>query len=375
MKVLKSGLAAAFLLLTLVLSAQRPHHDPIERFKSELQLSPEQESALQAIREKYRARYEELKADDSLEGAARREAFHEMRKAQRAEVEKVLTEEQLELLRSKREAHEPPHHKPRFGERDELRDMHREMKAYHETEILPVLRAQRAKLEERLEPADRETIAKLRQSFEELKALKKAFRDSKKRGEEPSEELLEKRKAWGETHRANHETLKALAEKYGPDIDRLMEEIAEAHERWRSDLENIREKYLPEDAPPPHHRRRGWKGKLEEPGLMRKSRFLLLEPAASTNPSQATPDLKLRVAPNPSGDLNRISYELEQAAQIRVELRSEEGELLRVVFEGQVAAGAYQHELDLSELKNGVYVVTVLQQGQPIASQKLILSR
>ena len=59
---------------------------------------------------------------------------------------------------------------------------------------------------------------------------------------------------------------------------------------------------------------------------------------------------------------------------MRIELRDKEGNLVRVVEEEQKEAGDYSLPVDATALRDGVYYLTVVSQGQKSA-QKVVVAK
>ncbi len=101
------------LLGTITLSAQRPQRpeggaprmtaeNRAERMAKELDLTDKQKAEIQALFEKQDAKREEQRAEAKKEKTSKREAFEAERKAQDAELEKIIGKEKFELLKQKR---------------------------------------------------------------------------------------------------------------------------------------------------------------------------------------------------------------------------------------------------------------------------------
>lgn len=120
MKLLKQlMLVGAGLLFTFSLSAQSPDAgrkqkgqdgrkgDRMEKVKAELGLTDKQAAEWEAINEKYKAEHQKIKESNQAKKAAVREEMKALREAHDAEVDALLTPEQLQKwneMKAEREA-------------------------------------------------------------------------------------------------------------------------------------------------------------------------------------------------------------------------------------------------------------------------------
>ncbi|WMJ72631.1 hypothetical protein RCC89_05565 [Cytophagaceae bacterium ABcell3] len=80
-----------------------------EAFRQELNLSDEQELAMNTIQKKYKERFSEVKNNEELSPQERREAFMSLSKEQKSEVNEILTAEQVQKVNEKRESFAKEH--------------------------------------------------------------------------------------------------------------------------------------------------------------------------------------------------------------------------------------------------------------------------
>ena len=108
---------------------------------------------------------------------------------------------------------------------------------------------------------------------------------------------------------------------------------------------------------------------------MRKGHFLLLDPSApAENPAKAAVTANVNVYPNPATNRMTLDYTLLKDGNVRIELRDKEGNLVKVVEEGQKSAGDYSLPVDATTLQDGVYYLTIISQGQQTA-QKVVVAK
>lgn len=379
----------------------RPHRGPaLEQLEEELNITEEQKTQLKAAHEAQMAKMEALRDQDFESPEDRREAMKALRDEERAAIEKILTAEQLQKL----ETLQAERGEKREAQREERMKQHdamqAEIKTYREKEVLPVLREQRAKLETKISAEDKATIAALREKMEARKAAWEGKAPGERRQRpEPTEE----QKA---AFKADHETVRALVEKYDTDITALLEEVKTERQEWKEGMREIGEKYAPER---PDFRREGKKErpdaekkakaqgerkakvegerKADRPsrgpeGLghrgpgpegMSKAVFLLLDPNAETTQNVAgkADFAQIRVFPNPSAGRNTVNFTVKDAGYYRVELRDKNGQVLKELSNEYRQSGAYQEEVDMSQFPSGTYYLSITG-ADGVISEKIV---
>ncbi len=379
MKIKNVILLAFVLLLSASTFAQRPDRGPARRpffqqLMSELNLTEAQEQQLQSLNEDFKAKIEALRESDA-EREEKQTQLKALRDAHHTAVMAVLTEEQKAALETLREEAREQR-KDRMAEVDR-EGWKKEVKTFRENTIQPVLKAQRVKLEEKLSTEDKAVIAELRAELKEYRQHKKQMQRGKgERSGQHSEGL-------SEAQRARHEQLKALVDKYEADIEALMEEIKPQIEQWKKEIRSIHEKYAPERPDRGERNGREFRGregqdqsrKGEARGIIKKGHFLLLDPSSElTQKSDQEPANTIKAYPNPAQGLNTLKYEIRQPGKIRIELRDRSGRVLKVLLDDFQETGSYQMDIDVSELRNGVYYYTIIDaQGQ--RTEKLVVSQ
>lgn len=374
---------AIAMLITSSIMAQRPQRGPgnqgLQQLKSELSLTDEQEQQLKTLNEEFRAKIRSLREAEG-EPADKRTQMQELRKAHQEAIHGILTEDQKATLKTLREEARQER-KDRRAEFDK-EGLKTALEAHRNQKVLPVLQAQRAKLEKELSEEDKATIEKLRADFQ---TVEKRMKKGRKRGE--SRQF----KGFTEEEKAKHEQLKGLVEKYNDQIGMLLEEIQPQAEKWREETKAIYEKYRPESTEQPRRRmhkgdhlkgkKAGEKGQRgerkrgkEARSFMGKGRFLMIEPASDdTAKLQLQPLNEIKSYPNPATNLNTLQYNIKQAGHIRIELRDRQGKVLKVLLDDTQQTGKYTLDVDISQLKNGVYYYTIIDaQGQ--RTEKLVIS-
>ncbi len=375
-----------FLSTALAAQPQRGHRPgpfhALEQWKTELNLTEAQQAQLETLKTTFEKDMAGLKEKEYDSPDAQREAFHGVMQQYKTSIGQILTEEQKATLEARR-AEQRGARQDRMKKMDK-EGLRQEMKAYHDQNIRPVMLQQRAKLEKKISAEDKALIADLRAKFE-------ANRQEKQQMKQNPNHSKEDFKALRESHEAERETLKGLVEQYNEDIDALMAEVKGQQEQWHKDQRAIREKYAPGQGEGQGKRKEGGKGKGEkqkyQPGHhtgmgmhpsgkdMRKGHFLLLDPKAPAEaPAGAAVTANANVYPNPAANQMTLEYTLLKAGEVRIELRDKKGNLVRVAEEDPKAAGGHSLLIDATQLKDGVYYLTIISQGQRTA-QKVVVAK
>ena len=374
------------LLATTTVLAQRhrphPHHPQMmeltEELKAELALTPEQITAIENLQAETKAAADALRQQEGLERDARREAMREIHHNAKASLTEILSTEQMAQLRNKREEH-------RQQQRELMKSVDRkamraELKEYRELNVKPVMEAQRAKLEESLSEADKESLAEYRlvlaEAKEEARAerqqareQRKSERANQKEGQEHRPHRRHKRQhdrqGLHEKHPEVFSDLEAMVERYDTEITTLLEEIADKHEQWKADQRAITERYMPEELMAQYEERRA----KHEPNAERQTRremkhkihFLLQDPMPKAEVETTTEVAAIGAAayPNPATNVTTLSFELPKDAVIRIDLRDEQGSLVKNITRANYVEGENQVEIDLGDLTNGTYYLTL----------------
>lgn len=402
-KVIKILTVVAVLMVTQWnLQAQRhqagpPNRGPgLEKFAEELGITEAQQTELKALHETQREETKALMEKEFETREARWEAMKALRENHQDALDAVLTEVQLEKLATLKDEAKVKREAQHQKRRENVKAMQGEMKEYRESEIMPVLRVQRTKLETELSAEDKATIAALRAKHAAKREAKPDFApgERKKRPELTDEQKAEMR--------TDREKIKALVEKYDTEITGLLDEIETKQASWKDDMQEIGKKYAPEELKdrPARGKKEDMKGKRldgekraeaprREMGArhsrggrhmdrehMGKAGFLLLDPNAETtsNSIQSTDFAEVRIFPNPSASRNTVSYKLNEAGHYRVELRDKDGLVLQVLSNEYRKAGDYREELDLSPYSAGTYYLSIVG-AEGVVSKKVVVAK
>lgn len=378
-------MAMAVMLLSLNANAQRKGGKKdfamIQKFKSELQLTAEQEQQLEELSIAFEKEVAEWRNKDFDSRDALIEAKKAMMQEYKAEWRNILTEEQNALLEQKMKERKKKGRKHFMSE-----EAKKEIGFYKKQNIEPVMKAQRAKLETELSAEDKASIAELRTAFQAQKEKMKALKQQEGERKMKKEAFMELKKGM----KTQHEQLKALTEKYDQEISDLFAEIEEDAQKWKEDIHAIAKKYRNDVKEKerdgervrgrkgePKHGRRGY-GKKEHRGFgknMKKGHFLLMDPTDNTAEAEALlTSADIEVYPNPTNSYTTLTYTVNVAGNYRVELRDERGNVLKVLADGPKETGEYTEEIDLSTVDGGVYYIAISNEASLI-SKKLIVTK
>ena len=232
--------------------------DRVAKMTEELNLTPEQAEQVKAIQEKYTSKRQEIFQNMKEAHQQNFEEMKALREAQKAELQQVLSEEQMSKLqenRRKRGLHRRfQHHKhrPHFdqnreGRANNRKELRQEIRSYVLENVIPVLKSQRLKLDSELSGSDKATIEELRNRLQaskpQLQQARKDFREALMQGKKPTEELTQMN-ALREAHRADIEEARSLADKYRSQIEDLKTEIEGDRQQWREDIRAIAKEHF-----------------------------------------------------------------------------------------------------------------------------------
>ncbi len=365
------------------LLAQHGHRMPAmeltEEMKTELGLGSEQVASLDKLHLETKEAMAALHERTDLDHEGKRAAARTIHEATKDRVAEILTDEQLTNLKELRATEK--------AERRELMEsvdrkaLRAELREYKKTEIAPVMQAQRLKLEEELSQEDQASLAEIRATLKKAKAAAKAeHREHKAQQSEEGKERDGRHAKRGhhrphsghkqsrleESHPTEFAALTAMVDKYDTDITRLLEEVKPQQEEWRAAQKAIMERYIPADLqrehPPRRHQVDGERAERAE--LAHKIHFLLKDPnqAKEEEGSVDAPVVERIVAktyPNPTTNSTILTFELPEATTMRIDLRDENGNLVKNITSEQFNAGHNKVVVDLADVQNGTYYFTM----------------
>lgn len=271
---------------------------------------------------------------------------------------------------------------------------HQEIRSYIETQVLPVINPQRDKLDAILSPADRQEVSSIQTELQAMRQNRPKGQRHHKKGEAPSAEQREAFRDMMKSRRLLMTRAWAVADKYETEIEQLLEEIEPNAAIWKEELGKIKETYRtaleekdgdrpvehrkgkrdhsgehgPRGHRGPHHGRGGMMGMIHSP-----VRFLLWDTSASPFEGIQQEEFNLfSVFPNPSTGQASISYEIRTAGKVQIQVLDPQGNLVKSIVHQDKAAGQYTEQLQVQELKKGVYIIQI-QSEDGVQTQKLVV--
>ena len=342
----------------------------LKHLKSELNISAEQEVEIKTLQEKSAQELQVLRTQEFENEEQKRNALKNLRKKQHLALMDVLTEEQRTLLEEKRM--ERPRERPEINHEMDREKLQNALKSYRDEHIQPVLLEQRMKLESSLSAEDKTTLATLRKDRASKSLQKK---------EEQRVPLKERRhkKEMNEEAKQHKEKMHALVDKYNDEIELLFSEIEDKKIQWEEETKAIREQHLPkrEEKTEFQHKRkdhpRAHFEKRRE--VFSKAHFLLLDPNETSALTTKNVELpQLEIYPNPSSSFSTINYKIANAGNVKIELRDEQGNLVKLLSNSRQEAGNYELNVNISSLKDGVYYYSITD-VVGVTTKKLVVAR
>jgi len=385
-------LPVLLLLLVVDLSAQRSlgQIDRILAVQEDIELTDAQIENLQSLRAETKEKMASLK---ELEKAERKTQVKAAMEELRAGIEKILTPEQVALLKDKREEK-----RAKAEDRKEKKKaLKKELKVYQKEEIKPVMRAQRQKLEADISPEDRLAINDLRAQLKDTKKERKEKATSKQEGK--SDKGKRKAKAKGKKKRSstaknssighllrNNEQAKQTAEglvsRYEERIKELNEEIAAQQEKWSADQEAIKDKYRADGEARRKEGMHGHKGHSEERAerkeFIKTLGFILMSPDQKDHATKGTAlqnnAHQLRAYPNPASQTQTLELVIAETGNVNIELVDKSGKSVKSVFKGTMDAGTHSLQVDVSGLPDDVFFYRVTD-ANGVSSKQAVISK
>ncbi|MFD2720854.1 T9SS type A sorting domain-containing protein [Hymenobacter monticola] len=246
----------------------------------------------------------------------------------------------------------------------------REVKAYVEASVLPVLRQQRQKLEAQLAADDRAQLATYRAQLQALKEKGQVLRQSLLSADAPQGRFPEMTDAQRNQFYLLHRETRAImtnvaqmAQKYEANITKLTEEVQPQREKWTADMKAIVTKNA---TPEQREHLAKFAGHMHGFGEMhrffRPVQFLLMEPAAVEKAERTL--VATSFYPNPTTATSQLEYEMKKAGPVTVNLLDKNGNQLRTLLnERNAEKGPHTQQLNLSDLPADTYYYQIVTNG------------
>ena len=244
----------------------------------------------------------------------------------------------------------------------EDRPARREVAAYYQANVLPVVRQQRQKLEAQLSAPDRAQLATYRSQLKDVKTRGKALRQSLHPAGTPAgtrPELTDAQRQQMQQLRTETrdimQRVAQLAKQYEANIAQLAREVEPQKEKWAADMKAIVSKNATseqqENTSHHGHRMHG-DGQLRP--YFRPVAFLLMEPGEAATTASSLGGTSFY--PNPAGATSQLAFDVKKAGTVSVDLLDKNGSKLRTLVPAfQAEPGARTQQLDLHDLPAGTY--------------------
>lgn len=218
----------------------------VEKMAEIAQLTTDQKRKIQEIHHRYEGQMEGLKTNKEVNAVE----IAKLKKAQKEEIEKVLTAEQKDKLKK--------YHDARKQDRENLK---KDLADYKKKNIEPVLREKRQLLESQLTDLEKKVIADMRIKANAQKDhMKEVRKELEQSGMDDDESVEHRRQDMKKQNRQVmkeiHESLKPIAENHESILNNIEQELKPQQEKWKKDMQDIKAKYTelermrPEE--PPH---------------------------------------------------------------------------------------------------------------------------
>ena len=254
----------------------------------------------------------------------------------------------------------------------EDRPMRREIRAYFQANVLPVLQQQRQKLEPQLTAEDRTQLATYRT---QLKALKEQGQTLRRSVMPEGTAVPATRSTLTEAQQKQAHDLRfqargimlnvaQMAQKYDGTITQLTQEVAPQKEKWTTDIKAIVAKNTTPEQQQKIAAFRGW---MHERGGLRRffkpAMFLLLDSNAAAN--QAAPGVgNTSLYPNPAAPTSQLDYDVRKTGPVTIDLLDKDGNKLRtLVSAASQEKGPQTQQLDLHDVPAGTYFYKIITKG------------
>jgi hypothetical protein len=245
----------------------------------------------------------------------------------------------------------------------EERPIRREIKAYFQRNVLPVLQQQRQKLEPQLTAADRTQLAAYRVQLREVKARGKGLRQSLRPAGQPYSirptlTATQQQQVYQLRSEARGVMLNVaqIAQKYDTAIEQLNQEVQPQKTQWTADIRTI----VAKNATPEHQQTRAsLQERKHERGLrqlFKPAVFLLMDPnAPAGSPAERGPGTTA-FYPNPTAATSQLEYDVKKAGPVTIDLLDKDGNKLRTLAAAaSEEKGQHTQHLDLHDLPAGTY--------------------
>lgn len=239
-----------------------------------------------------------------------------------------------------------------------------EIREYIENRILPAIMESRKEFEATLSASEKEEINQWREKVKLQKEssrlpkelLQKARNQPETLTDAEKVQLFDSKLAKKEFQKTVHQALEKHIEKAKPYLETLLKK----REEWRNDLKNLNEERL---APENNGEETPFKKSHHLKRLLSTFHFVLMDPA---NPFPFRNKSEIAVIfPNPSNGNATITYQIEKATSVSIEIVDQNGNSVKEVLkESKQMAGNHTVSFSSGNLKPGHYFCIVQTDGK-----------
>lgn len=252
--------------------------------------------------------------------------------------------------------------------RAKMKELNKEIKKYQQENMLPLIQEQRKKLDYLLSNDDKKTIAEIRLLNKEMRYQSKGDIQKIK---------IEKKENEKKNYKNFKQKMKTIVDNNQTIISESFSPIQAQQEKWKTDLKNIRNKYLIENEEGRNHfhKNRELRSFLMERNKRTDINFLLFDylQDATENPKATNNKVanSLNIYPNPIKSTSNISYELNKTSSVTILVLNNKSETIKVLLKDEKLNGQQKHEFDLSDLEKGDYFYQIIV-NKEIINKKIV---
>ncbi len=252
-----------------------------------------------------------------------------------------------------------------FAQDPTRNEKHRQVRAYVEENILPVMADRRLQFDEELSYEEKQKVAELRERMEVFRAEGRAFRKERKTGgsgerpqltAEDRAKIYARKKELRQIETAAYEIIDAHEEYFQALHESLEPEIAV----WKADIKATVGTEGPHRRKGPHGHGGNFHGAHAHHKLhdwASPVRFLLMDPE---NPQLPGDEFReSRLYPNPAQHAQTLELILQKGGNVKVDLYDNQGNYIKTLFNNELSKGKQQLNLNLGELPKAQYLYKI----------------
>lgn len=337
------GLVALFCILSINLQAQRPQRAELGlKLKAELALTDGQWGEIQELREGMHTQMRALRENGP--DPSNREKAREIMEDYQTEFEAILNDEQKEKWAKMKENRKEGMER----RRGRMQAMRNGKGLDKRAEIHGVLIEKRTELDQYISSSDQQMINELREKLAIAHTeMKSKMQERKKKISANDEDVrphMQKRFGQGVKGKRSHIQEEIFSEEDKANIESLVEKYADQIDALTEELANRRPAHIeiPEE-------------KRAMIAQKHKAHFLLMDPAKMAERAETMDKRTISVYPNPGSTQQTISFDIQKAGEVSVEIIDKNGNIVQKVFNGSLEKGKNKLDVSIGNLKSDVY--------------------